>query len=126
MKDQLLISRFREMKGSVEFDKIEKAFRYSRDCMGMIKVKEIFEIEEFTNSKEEQEENISDCLSQSTDQGDLFFTDGSALGNPGPTGAGAVAYIDDYKSSPGLLKKGVSTISNNYTGELVDILLGTA
>ena len=53
---QLLMSRFREMKGSVEFDKIEKELRYSRDCMGMIKEREIFEIEEFTNSKGEQEE----------------------------------------------------------------------
>ena len=57
---QLMMSRFREMKGSVEFDKIEKEFRYSRDCMGMIKEREIFEIDEFTNSKEEQEENIRD------------------------------------------------------------------
>ena len=121
---QLLMSRFREMKGSVEFDKIEKEFRYSRDCMGMIKEREIFEIEEFTNSKEEQEENIRDFLSQSTDQDVLLFTDGSALGNPGPTGAGAVAYIDGYKSSPVLLKKGVSPISNNYTGELVGIQIG--
>ena len=121
---QLLMSRFREMKGSVEFDKIEKEFRYSRDCMGMIKEREIFEIEEFTNSKEEQEENIRDFLSQSTDQDVLLFTDCSALGNPGPTGAGAVAYIDGYKSSPVLLKKGVSPISNNYTGELVGIQIG--
>ena len=75
---QLLMSRFREMKGSVEFDKIEKEFRYSRDCMGMIKEREIFEIEEFTNSKEEQEENIREFLSQSTDQDVLLFTDGSA------------------------------------------------
>ena len=28
--------------------------------MGMIKEREIFEIDEFTNSKEEQEENIRD------------------------------------------------------------------
>ena len=54
----LLMSRFREMKGSVEFDRIEKEFKYSRDCMGMIIEREIFDSEEFTNSKEEQEENI--------------------------------------------------------------------
>ena len=30
----------------------------------------------------------------------LLVTDGSALGNPGPTGAGAVAYIDGYNCSP--------------------------
>ena len=120
----LLMSRFREMKGSVEFDRIEKEFKYSKDCMGMIIEREIFDSEEFTNSKEEQEENIREFLNQSTDQDVLLFTDGSALGNPGPTGAGAVAYIDGYKSSPILLKKGVSPISNNYTGELVGIQIG--
>ena len=120
----LLMSRFREMKGSVEFDRIEKEFKYSRDCMGMIIEREIFDIEEFTNSKEEQEENIREFLNQSTDQDVLLFTDGSALGNPGPTGDGAVAYIDGYNSSPILLKKGVSPISNNYTGELDGIQIG--
>ena len=40
----------------MEFDRIEKEFKYSRDCMGMIIEREIFDIEEFTNSKEEQEE----------------------------------------------------------------------
>ena len=54
----------------------------------------------------------------------MLFTDGSALGNPGPTGGGAVAYIDGYNSSPILLDKGVSPISNNYTGELVGIQIG--
>ena len=49
--------------------------------------------------------------------------DGSALGNPGPTGAGAVVYLKGYNSSPILLKKGVSPLSNNYTGELVGILI---
>ena len=37
--------------------------------------------------------------------------------NPGPTGAGAVAYIDGYSSAPVLL-------SNNDTGELVGIQIG--
>ena len=86
--------------------------------MGMIIEREIFDSEEFTNSKEEQEENIREFLNQSTDQDVLLFTDGSALGNHGPTGAGAVAYIDGYNSSPILLKKGGRPISNNYTGEL--------
>ena len=39
----LLMSRFREMKGSVEFDRIEKEFKYSRDCMGMIIERKIFD-----------------------------------------------------------------------------------
>ena len=120
----LLMSRFREMKGSVEFDRIEKEFQYSRECMGMIKEREIFDAEELANSKDEQTENIRDFLNQSTDREVLLFTDGSALGNPGPTGAGAVAYVDGYKCSPVLLKKGVSPLSNNYTGELVGIQIG--
>ena len=44
----------------MEIDKIEKEFRYSQDCMGMIKERKIFELEEYTNSKEEQVENIRD------------------------------------------------------------------
>ena len=120
----LLMSRFREMKGSVEFDRIEKEFQYSRECMGMIKEREIFDAEELANSKDEQTENIRDFLNQFTDREVLLFTDGSALGNPGPTGAGAVAYVDGYKCSPVLLKKSVSPLSNNYTGELVGIQIG--
>ena len=96
----LPMSRFRELKGYVEFDRLEKEFKYSRDCMGMIIEREIFDIEEFTNSKEEQEENIMEFLNQSTDQDVLLFTDGSTLGNNGPTGAGAVAYIEGYNSLP--------------------------
>ena len=112
------------MKGSVEFDRIEKEFQYSRECMGMIKEREIFDAEELANRKDEQTVNIRDFLNQSTDREVLLFTDGSALGNPGPTGAGAVAYVDGYKCSPVLLKKGVSPLSNNYTGELVGIQIG--
>ena len=51
----------------------------------------------------------------------MVFTDGSALGNPGPTGVGAVVYLNGYQSVPVLLKKSVSPMSNNYTGELVGI-----
>ena len=40
----------------------------------------------------------------------LIFTDGSALNNPGPTGAGAVAYIDGYNKVPVLMKKGVNLL----------------
>ena len=76
--------------------------------MGMIKEREIYDAEELANSKDEQTENIRNFLNQSTDREVLLFTDGSALGNHGPTDAGAVAYVDGYKCSPVLLKKGVS------------------
>ena len=122
----LLMTRFREMKGAVEFERIEKEFRYTKEFMGLIKERGKVISEEFTNSKEEQEENIREFLTKCTDtcRDVLLFTDGSALNNPGPTGAGAVAYIDGYNSVPVLMKKGVTPIGNNYTGELVGIQIG--
>ena len=117
----LLMTRFREMKGSVEFDSIEREFKYTKEFMGLIKERGKVMTEEFTNSKEDQEENIRDFLTKCTGRDVLLFTDGSALNNPGPTGAGAVAYIDGYNSTPVLMKKGVTPIGNNYTGELVGI-----
>ena len=51
----------------------------------------------------------------------MVFTDRSALSNPGPTGSGAVIYLDGHEANSILLKKGVNPISNNYTGELVGI-----
>ena len=51
----------------------------------------------------------------------MVLTDESALNNPGPTGAGAVIYLDGYETNPILLKKGVNPVRNNYTGDLVGI-----
>ena len=65
--------------------------------------------------------NVIEILSQIEENEVVIYTDGSALGKPGPKGAGPVVYLNDYKSSPILLKKGVSPLSNNYTGELVGI-----
>ena len=64
---------------------------------------------------------MREMLDNTGDRDVLVFTDGSALGNPGPTGAGAVVYLDRNQSVPVLLKKCVSPMSNNYTGELVGI-----
>ena len=64
---------------------------------------------------------MREVLHNIDDRDVLVFTDGSALGNPGPTGAGTVVYLNGYQSMPILLKKSVSPMSNNYTGELVDI-----
>ncbi|MEW8546767.1 MAG: reverse transcriptase domain-containing protein [Candidatus Thiodiazotropha sp.] len=117
----LLMSRFREMSGKVEFDNIEKEFVYTKEMMGLMKVRGKVDTSEFGNAKSIQEENIRSLLQQISHEEIVIFTDGSALGNPGPTGAGAVVYLDGYQSSPILLKKGVSPMSNNYTGELVGI-----
>ena len=54
----LLITRFREMKKSVDFESIENEFRYTKECMGLIKERGKVMAGEFSNSKEEQEENI--------------------------------------------------------------------
>ena len=51
----------------------------------------------------------------------LVLIDGSAFENRGPTGAGAVVYLDGYQLEPILLKKSVRLMSSNYTGELVGI-----
>ena len=86
-----------------------------------MKVKGNIVTEEFKNTKSVQEDNIRELL-QTMNRGNVIvFTDGSALSNPGPTGAGAVVYLEGYQSSPVLLKKGVSPVGNNFTGELVGI-----
>ena len=92
------------MKGSVDFERIEKEFRYTKEYMGLIKERGNVMAEEFSNSKEEQEENIREFLNKSTGSDVLLFTDGSALYNPGPTGAGAaVVYIDGFNNVPVLI-----------------------
>ena len=117
----LLMCRFRKMSGRLQFDSVEKDFKYSKDLMGLIKVKGKVEDEDFVITKSDQVSNMIEILSQIKENEVVTFMDGSALGNPGPTGAGAVVYLNGYQSSPILLKKGVSPLSNNYTGELVGI-----
>ncbi len=53
----------------------------------------------------------------------ISFTDGSALGNPGPCGAGAVVYQNGLDSHPVSLHCPVSMCSTSYHGELKGILL---
>ena len=69
----LLMTRFREMKGSVDFERTEKEFRYTMECMGLIKERGKIMAEEFSNSKEEQEENIREFLVKSTDSDVLLL-----------------------------------------------------
>ena len=83
------------------------------------KVKGKVEDEDFVITKSDQVRNVIEILSQMKENEVVTFMDGSALGNPRPTGAGAVVYRNGYQSSPILLKKGISPLSNNYTGELV-------
>ena len=55
--------------------------------------------------KSDQVNNVKEILSQIKENEVVIFTDGSALGNPGPTGAGALVYLNGYQSSPILHKK---------------------
>ena len=101
----LHMSRFREMKGTVDLDNVEKESKYTEEYMDLIKDKATVITEEFQNTKSRQEENVREMLHNSDERNVLVFTDGSALGNPGPTGAGAVVYLNGYQSVPVLLKK---------------------
>ena len=58
----------------------------------------------------------------------VAFTDGSALGNPGPCGAGTAIFWKGINCSPSLHKKPVSKLSSSYHGELqaIDLALQVA
>jgi len=122
----LLLSRFNEFKGSLDIENIEEDFSYSKDYVGLSKsYKEKVITQEFENSKTLQTENIQRQISSLQGEEILVFTDGSTLGNPGPTGAGAVVYLEGYNTTPILLKRSVSSFSNNYAGEVeaIDLAL---
>ncbi|XP_053385699.1 uncharacterized protein LOC123536047 [Mercenaria mercenaria] len=94
---KLLISHFNEVKGKTELEHVETDFKYSKEgglelCR---KVSYIKNEEEHLNNKDQQVENIIEIISKLTDREISMFTDGSTLGNPGPTGAGACIYLKD-------------------------------
>ena len=53
----------------------------------------------------------------------IIFTDGSALSNPGPVGAGVVIKNKGPKSTPVKLAKAVKQMSTSYEGEIEAIKL---
>ena len=55
----------------------------------------------------------------------IIFTDGSALGNPGPCGSAAICYAEGLKSCPITISEPVSKHSTNYHGEIRGIKLAT-
>ena len=71
--------------------------------------------------KTTQEENIKDVLSNLDFDSVVAFTDGSALGNPGPTGSGAAIYYQGLEQEPVCLSMPVCSDGNNYIEELVGI-----
>ena len=50
-----------------------------------------------------------------------MFTDGSALGNPGPCGAAAIVHTHGLDMEPVILKRPISGYSSSYHGELAAI-----
>ena len=76
------------MKAKFNLENIAKEFQYTKELMGLCRQPIMScKWEEFEEGKTVQEENIKRIL-DNLDPGTVsVFTDGSALGNPGPTGA---------------------------------------
>ena len=55
----------------------------------------------------------------------LAYTDGSALKNPGPTGAEILIKVQVHKSILVKLAKAISSIGTSFVGELAAILMAT-
>ncbi|XP_053379939.1 uncharacterized protein LOC123561196 [Mercenaria mercenaria] len=118
---QLLMTIFNELRGTLKLENIEREFEYSREHYGLSRRREHVHTDNFKVDKDMQVDNIREIIDSCDDNTVLAFTDGSALGNPGPTGAGAAVYLEGYSSIPILLNRGVSKNSNNYSGEIVGI-----
>ena len=78
----LLMSRFREMTGTVELDNVEEEFKCTKEHMGLIKDKATVITEEFQNTKSKQEEIVREMFDNTENKDVLVFTDGLALDNP--------------------------------------------
>jgi ribonuclease HI len=121
----------RFLLGSINFDKIEP-FIYNgvQDCLAP----KIFMDCNLENSlfgstnTRTQEQSVAALKAaqeyiSSAQNGILAFTDGSALINPGPCGAGVAIYWNGLTSAPSTFKRSVSTRSSSYHGELQAIEL---
>ena len=64
----LLMNGFREMKGSVKLDNVEKEFKYTKEYMGLIKNKATGITKESHNSKSSQNENVREMLDETFDR----------------------------------------------------------
>ena len=59
---QMLMCRFKKMKGNTDFDSIEREFKYTKEFMGLIKAGSKVNTEEFKAEKQIQEENVEELL----------------------------------------------------------------
>ena len=66
-----------------------------------------------------------DLINKDNDNTMLAYTDGSALKNPGPTGAGVLIKIQGHKSIPVKLAKAILSKGKSFDGELAAILMAT-
>ena len=55
----------------------------------------------------------------------MIFSDGSAQGNPGPTGSGVVIKNPGHHSLPIKLVKAITSCGTSYEGEIEATKLGT-
>jgi ribonuclease HI/retron-type reverse transcriptase len=77
-----------------------------------------------TTVQAEEARRITEQQLRETDDNTIIaFTDGSALGNPGPCGAAAIIYANGIDSQPMAIRKAVSKKSTSYHGELQAIYI---
>ena len=103
---------------------ISEEFKYTNDCIQLFRqghTRANVNWEEMNSGKAEQEENISKVLINLEGESIVAFTDGSALGNPGPAGARAAIYMNGMNSYAERLKKGICKNGNNYLGEIIGL-----
>ena len=116
----MLLSAFTEMKGKFNLENVAKEFSYTKELMGLCRQPNVdCNWKEFDQGKTVQEENIKEILDSIDANCVAVFTDGSALGNPGPTGAGAAIYHNGLDEDPICISKPVCSNGNNYIGELI-------
>ena len=110
------------IKSKFSLENVAKEFKYTKEMMYFCR-KSTFKCywSEMELDKTAQEENINDVISKIDSECVAFFSFGSALGNPGPTGSEAVIYYQGLKQEPICLSKPVCSNGNNYIGELVGI-----
>ena len=115
-----LLAHYNEIAREIDFEQIETDYKFTPDG-GFYPGRQVNYIKdagEQSNTKDIQVENIEAVLAGMKEDSVCAFTDGSALGNPGPTGAGACIYMSGLQSVPIQLKRPVGPHSNNYVGEI--------